>query len=250
MAWNKLLQLISGGALVLAQALPQTTARLNSVQAPAKLDEILSHECAQSVSSLLSPGDQHGPVFYDGGLIFTSIETSNFLPLLIVSTGNGIFAVNLEGVGTNRIRFTLPTKNGNRTYFLSYLHGTQTRSRVFDFSIDQPPRGKEEFDFNNVRALRNEALLAHLEYAIYQTAESTLANLTEGRVHRDQFRHARAESCEHIVRKSPQLARNIKRNLDVIEMIVLGPEPKGHKPTRMPASIAARKLVPFTSVDK
>lgn len=245
MAWNKLMQLIFGGSLVIAQTLPPTPA-----QTMATLDEMLSHECARSVSSLLYAGDQPGPLFYDGGLVFTSVETSSLHPLLIVSAGNGVFSVSLEGAGVNRVRFTLPTKNGDRNYFLSYLHGNQSRSRVFEFSSDHPPMGKDEFDFDKMQPKRAEALLTHLEYAIYQTAESTLANLTEGRLHRDQLKRARAENCEHIERKAPQLAQNLKRNLDVIEMIVLGPEAKQREPTRMPASIAARKLAPLTSVDQ
>ncbi len=246
MAWNKLMQFIFGSTLMMAQTLP--TKPVYSLATP---EEMLSYECARSVTGMLYPLDQTGPLFNDHGLVFTSIDTSASHPILIMSAGTGLFSVPLDGAGVNRIRFSIPTQISGemKTYFLSYLHGNQSRSRIFDFSNDRPPMGREELDYTEVQVKRAENLLEHFEYAIYTTAEVNLAGLTEGRLSRDQLKRHRAENCDHIQQKSPGLAQNLKRNLDVIEMIVLGPQPKVSAPTRMPASIAVRKLTPPSGVD-
>jgi hypothetical protein len=246
MAWNKLMQFIFGSTLMMAQTLPS-----KPVYSLATLDEMLSYECAKSVTAMLYPLDQTGPLFFDHGLVFTSIDTSASHPLLIFSAGTGLFSVPLEGAGVNRIRFTIPAQATGqmKTFYLSYLHGGQSRSRIFEFSEGRAPMGKDDLDFSEVAPKRAENLLGHFEYAIYTTAELTLAGLTEGRLNRDQLKRHRAENCEHIQKKSPQLAQNLKRDLDVIEMIVLGPQPKVEPAVRMPASIAARKLAPAAGED-
>jgi hypothetical protein len=238
MAWNKLMQFIFGSTLMMAQTLPS-----KPVYSLATLNEMLSFECAKSVTGMLYPLDQTGPLFYDHGLVFTSIDTNASHPLLLVSAGTGIFSVPLEGAGVNRVRFTIPaqTNGETKTFYLSFLHGNQSRSRVFEFSEGRPPMGKDELDYNQLTPKRAENLLSHFEYAIYTTAEVNLAALTEGRLNRDQLKRHRAENCEHIQKNSPQLAQNLKRSLDVIEMIVLGPQIKDAGPVRMPASIAVRR---------
>jgi hypothetical protein len=158
MAWNKLMQLIFGGSLMMAQTLPATH---NAKYPLASLDEMLSFECAKSVGGMLYPADQNGPMFFDGGLAFTSVDTATSHPILVISSGSGIYSAPLEGAGVNRVRFTIPAgvSGTDKTYYLSYLHGHQARSRVFEFTTGRPPLGKDELDYVHVPLKRNEPLL-------------------------------------------------------------------------------------------
>jgi hypothetical protein len=71
--------------------------------------------------------------------------------------------------------------------------------------------------------------------------------LTEGRVSRNEFERQKPENCAHISRTASALARTIRRELDVVEMIVMGPMPAKKNSDvalsttgRMPASADAR----------
>ena len=221
MAWNKLLHFIFSGTAMIAQPL-MTPARPG-------LDEILAYECAKGVSDILSRKDQSGPLFYDSGLVFTSIEDSRGSPIIIVSSAVGMFSLPLESAGVNRIQFQLASDS----YFMSYLHGTQTRSRVFDFGRGRPPAGRDETDYQRVQPTRAPELLAHLNYATYATSEEVRSALTNGTLLRGQIKRQRIQSCAPIAGQSPELARSLKRNMDVVEMMV-------HGPGRMPASAPAQ----------
>jgi len=226
MLWNKLMQLFFGGSLIVAQTLPPDPLYIR-----ASMDELLSYECGKSVAGMLPAREQTGPVFSDHGLVFTSIEAADTSRLLVLSAGAGTYSVRLEKAGVNRIRFAIPVKGagGTQTYFLSYLHDPVSNSRVFDFSSGRPPLGKDETDYALLNVRRADHLLPNLDYSIHETAESLLAALTEGRLRRDQVLRQKAENCEHITRKTPVLGRNLKRNLDVVEMIVMGPKLAGPK---------------------
>ncbi len=237
MLWNQILQMFFGSTLIVAQSLPDPKHR------PTSMEELLSYECAKSVATMLYPQEQPGPVFSADGLVFTSIEANDNSQLLIVSAGNGTFAIPLYQVGLNRVRFKIPSHNSSQPneFFLGFLHDPVTRSRVFDFAAQRPPLGKKDSDYKFVAPRRAEGLLPNLEYKIHETAESMLASLTEGRLARAQVVRQKADNCEHITRKSPALGRNLKRNLDVVEKIVIGPK---SKPAR---AIAAMAMAPARS---
>jgi hypothetical protein len=202
------------------------------------LEEILSYECARSVATMVERGQQLGPVFSDGGLVFTSTETQKGGRVLILNAGAGTYAVNLSSAGVNRIRFEIPTQDSNtpKAFYLSYMHDGVFRSRYFDFGEVKPPAGRDELDYAYTNAQRAEYMLPHLEYAIYQTSENALNSLAEGGLQRYQMSRRKVENCDHISRKTPELARNLLHNLDVLELIVMGPAVQ-KSDLRMPASV-------------
>lgn len=235
MAWHRLLQLIVGSSMMLAKTasappLPKTAAR-----AKVMIDEILSYQCARSVATIVSASEQIGPLFAAGRLVFTSLEARDSSKLLLVNAGYGNFAIALSGDGVNRIRFTIPTseKSGGQEFFLSYLHGGALRSRYFEFSEAEPPVGREDLDFISVEAQRADYLLPHLDYAIHETAKSTLDAITDGKLTRRNLNPHNVENCEHLDRQSPTVARNLRYNLDLLELMMVGPA----SARRMPASL-------------
>jgi hypothetical protein len=231
MLWNKLIQLFLGSSLVVSPSLPAPS------QSQASMEELLSYECAKSVATMLYPAEQPGPVYSADGLVFTSIEASDYSQMLIVTAGKGTFAIPLNQPGLNRVRFKIfsPSSKQPTEFFLSFLHDSVTRSRVFDFAARRPPVGKVALDYTAVSPQRAEALLPNLEYKIHETVESMLASLAEGRLMRAQVRRQKADNCEHIARKSPALGRILNRNLNVVERIVIGPM---SKPKRSIASVS------------
>lgn len=231
MLWNQIVQLFFGSTLIVAQSLP------DPLHTQTSMEELLSYECAKSVATMLYPPEQPGPVYSADGLVFTSIEATDHSQLLIVSAGRGTFAIRLNQGGLNRIRFKIPIHNSSEPteFYLGFLHDPVTRSRVFDFAAQRPPLGKKDSDYKSVAPYRAEGLLPNLEYKIHETAESMLASLTEGRIERAQVVRQKADNCEHITRKSPALGRSLKRNLDVVEKIVIGPK---SKPARAIAAMA------------
>lgn len=219
------------------------------MQAQASMQELLSYECGKSIATMVVPEEQVGPVFANEDLVFTGIEASDNSRLLIVTSGEGTYAVPLAKSGVNRISFSIPTRGPNKQtdFYLGFLHDSVTRSRFFDFAEGRPPAGKTEADYTKVVARRSEGLLPNLEYKIHETAEGLLAALTEDRLPRSHILNQKAYNCEHITKKNPALGRSLKRNLDVVEQIVLGPKAKP-KPTmvaaispgsRGPASVSA-----------
>lgn len=235
MFWKQLLHIVFGGSLA-ASPLP------DPMQTQASMDELLTYECAKSVALMLDPTDQVGPVFSDLELVFTGIEAADNSRFLLVSAGQGIFAIPLTGAGVNRVRFSVPSRQpaASREYFMSFLFDPNTRSRVFDFSAGRPPGGKQESDYRSVVPRRSEQLLPNLEYRIHETAESMLAALTEGHLNRLAIVDQKARNCEHITRKSPNLGRNLKRNLDVVEKIVIGPKSKPAGAIAAAAAVSTR----------
>ena len=241
MLWNQIVHVFFGSTLIVAQSLP------DPMQTQTSIEELLSYECAKSVATMLYPPEQMGPVYSAEGLVFTSLEAQDRSPLLIVSAGQGTFAIRLDQGGLNRVRFKIPMHNSSRAteFFLSFLPDPVTRSRVFDFSAGRPPLGKKDSDYRFVAPYRAEGLLPNLEYKIHETAEFMLASLTEGRLARGQVVRQKADNCEHITRKSPALGRNLNRNLAVIEKIVIGPKSKPARaitamamsPSRSPARV-------------
>jgi|GEM_PF-3653195 len=242
MLWHTILQVIFGlGVTVTSKpALP------DPMQTQASMEELLSYECAKSVSTMLLPEDQIGPVFSVNELVFTSIEANDNSRLLIVSAGVGTYSIPLERAGVNRLRFSIPVHGSAqpKNFYLGFLHDSVTRSRFFDFSVNRPPMGKEETDYAFVVPHRADGLLPNLEYKVHETAEGMLASLTEGRLARAQITRQKAENCEHIVRKTPALGRNLMRNLDVVERIVLGPRSKPAKTIAATAMVATSSRAP------
>jgi hypothetical protein len=216
------------------------------------LDELLSYECARSISTMVRPSAQVGPVFSDGLITLTSIEARDLSIILILNAGAGTYAVTLEHEGVNRLRFYLPTHlaGGARPFFISYMpadHGYP--ARVLELSMDRPPNGKDDLDYTAVAISRADKMLEHYDYAIFATVGNMLNALTEGRVTRNEFERQKPENCEHISRTAPALARTIRRELDVVEMIVMGPTPAKKNSDvalsttgRMPASADARQF--------
>lgn len=214
--------------MILAQARgrPQTSPSLTlPSRAKVTVEEVLSYDCARNVAAIVRPGDQIGPVFANGILVFTSVEAQDSSRMLLVNAGSGIYSVHLERDGMTRLRFAIPVAGQiePRVFYMTYLHGQSFRSRYFEYSEDRPPVGKDDLDYMFMTARRAENLQAHLNYAIHETAEATLSAITEGRIQREQLRMRHLDGCDHISRQSPSLARNLKYNLDMLDLIVAGP---------------------------
>lgn len=189
------------------------------------VEEILSYDCARNVAGVVNSSHQIGPVFAIGSLVFTSLEAKDASHLLLVNGGGGIYAINLENLGVNRIHFQIPTSGRSvpQSFYLTYMHGASFRSRYFEFSEGRAPLGKDDLDYSLVPARRADYLQAHLNYAIHETAEVTLNAITDGRLRRDQLTLRPVEGCEYIERQAPALARNLKHNLNMLDVIVSGP---------------------------
>jgi len=254
MSWKTVTQIAIASGLVLAATLthsaPSATKAANRVEA----EEVLSYECAKSVATIVSPSEQTGPLFSEGRLVFTSVEAQDSSILLLVNAGYGNFAINLEGKGTvNRIRFEIPTEANKppKTFFLSYLHGGTLRSRYFEYSEDHAPMGHDELDYSLVSARRAEYMMPHLDYAIHETAEATLQAITEGKVTRSQMLRHKVSDCEHIQRMAPAIAKNLRHNLDMLDLIVMGPKSTvGLATTATPQTTVAGGRLPASIDDK
>ena len=241
MTKRKIVQYVFG--VILLTALTQTRSQATSYEKlePAKVsvEEILSYDCAKNIAGVLSPADQVGPLFANGSLVFAALETRESNKILLVNAGQGNFAVALENNGINRIRFEIPVvgKNKARMFFLTYLEGGAMRSRFFDYSEGRPPIGKDELEYAYVVAKRANHLQTHLNYALHETAEATLAAITDGRVDRSRLVRKQVDGCESLDRQSPSIARSLKYNLDQLDLIVSGPVSTGG---RVPASLRTR----------
>lgn len=224
-----------------------------AITPPVSLDEILTFECAKHVINIVPEQRQLGPVFHREGLTFTSINAINGEKILIVNAGSGTFSIPLVAAGVNRVRFTLPSRiqADMVSYYISYLHGGSRNSRFFEFSAGKAPTGKDEIDYTSVIPRRANNLLAHFEYAIFETIENTLTMITDHRIDRAEVGVLKAESCDHISRNSPTLAKNMRYDLDVIAALIKPPPPRPLKPSisiaknsapvggRGPASVAS-----------
>ncbi|NJL25252.1 MAG: hypothetical protein HC902_08775 [Calothrix sp. SM1_5_4] len=238
--------------LVRVASAPARASSLISLDGLLKTDELLSYECARGVSSL-AYGERIGPVFSEESLVFTSLRAAGGKSLLLVNAGGGIHAILLEGASVNRIRFELPARFGSApvAFFLSYMHGENSRSRVFDFSVRRPPVGRDELDYHAVRPVRAEYMLPNLEYAIFSTAENIRSAFRDGRLKRHPSTTAtttttaisKVSNCDHLARKSPMLARNLQRNLEEIQALrspvrtrsVVGTTTPSRRPASFPA---------------
>lgn len=207
------------------------------------LDELLSYECARSVSTMVRLSSQVGPVFSDGLITLASTEARDGSNVLILNAGAGNYAVTLEHEGVNRMRFQLPTHLNGEThpFYISYIPASHRYPpRVLELSMDRPPAGKDELDYSPVSITRADKMIEHYEYAIFATVGNMLSALTEGKVPRSNFEKQKPGNCDRISSAVPAIARNIRRDLDVVEMIVMGPEPKRPEILsgggRMPAS--------------
>lgn len=232
---EKILAIVFGGSAAVTAPL---------LTPPVALDEILTFECAKHVVELIPEKRQTGPVFHRDGLVFTSINSASGEKILIVNAGSGTFSIPLHGIGVNRVRFSIPaTLQAHMTsYYLAYLHGGSQSSRYYEFSSGKAPAGKDDIDYTTVHPRRAEPLLPHLEYAIYETIENTLNMITRKKLDRHELGLLKAESCDHISRKSPTLARNIRYDLDVISAILKGPAVRMVSGGgRLPASASSRR---------
>lgn len=235
MAWRQIAQLFFCAGVVLAQTLGRS-ASIQPASSHVGVEEILSYECARSITTIVDPIDQMGPLFSEGLLVFTSLEAQDASKILLVNAGYGNYAIILEGKGVNRIRFEVPTVDSGpgKVFYLSYFHGGTLRSRYFEFSEGRPPIGHDELDYSLVSPRRADNLLPHLDYAIHETAEATLNAITDGRLKRSQLMKHRIEGCDHISRQSPGIAKNLRHSLDLLDIIVMGP-------SRVPASVASKR---------
>lgn len=209
-----------------------------SVQLP---DTALAYQCAKQVAGLLRQGEQVGPLFFNHDLIFTSIVAADSSQILLVHARSGLFSVRLMSQGLNRLRFVLPSdlREKPTPYYLSYIPGDSIRSRYLEFSMIQPPPGRDEIDYDPVYLRRADDLLAHLEYAILETADNTLRGLTDGKLDRRQMSvKPIIRDCDHLARRSPSLDRRLRRQLDVIDTIVVGVKPT---PTNVAAQTSTFK---------
>ncbi len=244
--WTKIVSFIFGGAVA-------TTA---PTIAPPSLDELLTYECAKSVADVVGNGPQIGPVFAHGGLAFTSIANARGEKMLIVDAGVGVFSVPLNPAGVNRLRFSIPIngKGESRSFYLGYIHGDRYRSRMIEFSADRAPDGRDDIDYQAVPVRRAENMLPHLEYAIFLTTQATLSAVADKRVTRQDLNVINTESCDHMARRSPALARNLQYDFARITLEIMGPKKLASSTSsgRSPASTGKLKtlLTPATTESK
>lgn len=245
MIWKKFFALFLSAPMLMGQTLAkphESSALINH----ASVDEVLSYSCAKSLGSLVDRESQVGPLFSEGHLIFTSLEAKDLSKLLLLNAGAGNFVVALEGSGVNRIRFALPSEGQAepRQFFLSYIHGYTSRSRYFEFSEGRPPFGREEDDYALVIPSRTLNMQPHLEYAIHETSEAILHALTDGKIDREHLSRHAIVNCDHIANQSPQLATNLRHNLNTLDIMMVGPKPiPTASPSRLPASLATPVIV-------
>jgi len=210
-----------------------------SAPAPSQIlaspEEALSYRCARDVATIVGHGQQTGPLFSEDTLVFASVVARDGSQVLMVNDGGGTYVFRLPRQGVNRLKFSLPQPQNSRTYFISYAHDEFLRSRLFEFSVGRPPAGREDMDFEPVQPMRSPALLPNFEYAILQTSEAALDAITEGRVPRADLNRHRVRDCDHLNKRAPVLARGLKHNLDMLELIVVGPTPPAT--ARLPASV-------------
>jgi hypothetical protein len=229
MAWDKLIQLISGISLVVAQPLPDP--------AHFTVDDVFSYDCARSVATMVKTEEPVGPLFSEGPLLFTSLTANDGSLILLVNTGLGTYSLPLERKGVNRIRFEMITRDSRTPvkFYLSYMHGEAMPSHYFEYSSGVAPYGKDDLDYTFLTPVPAPNLKPHLEYAIHETATHILDAITAGKVTRKQYQGHTTDNCEVLYRSSPKLAQTLRRNIDELEMLMIGPKSGS---TRSPASVS------------
>lgn len=228
--WQKLLALIFGSSLTAVQ---------QPVYPPATLEELLTYDCAKVVAEIVGNGPQIGPVFHQQGLVFTSLSNARGQKMLIADAGAGLFTIPLNDVGVNRMRLTLPTAalGAPKTFYLTYIHGDRYRSRVTEFAVERAPAGHEDLDYQLAHVFRDKTVVAHLEYAIFQTTQAAVLAISRKTVARQDLTVVREDACAHIARSSPALARNMEADLELIRREIIGPKKIAAGNGRMPASV-------------
>lgn len=230
MFWEKWIQLIVGTGLAVAQPVGDVSPKFT-------IDDVFSYDCARSIVRMVASDEPLGPLFAAGPLLFSSVQASDGSVLLLVNAGLGTYSIPLEKTGVNRIRFELPTRDSRKPvrFFISYAHGGTLPSRYVEFSLGIPPVGRDDLDYTSSVPVLAPHLKPHFEYAIHETASQLLNAVTNGRVARTQFRGHQAENCEVLYRTSPRLAQTLRRNIDELEMLLVGP---ARESRRMPASVS------------
>jgi hypothetical protein len=205
MFWNRLISVMLGGGMIMARPLRGGEA------APVRLPELLSYECARVVAGLRPAG----PLFRERDLIFASYATTGERPELMLSSGAGLFALELAHQGINRLRFELADAVGRHqvTYYLTYLHDERLGSRYLEFAINEPPLGHFDIDYLAVVPRRADHLVPQLDYATFLTSansrRSNGAGATAGLARQDLN-----EACGHLRRENPTLARGLFANFE------------------------------------
>jgi hypothetical protein len=209
---------------------------------PASLDEMLTYECAKHIVDLTPIQFQNGPIFYREGVLMSSVNTARGDKLLIVNAGSGTFAVPLYGSGVSRVTFSIPMQGQLKALFISYSHDRE--SRLFEFSQDHAPAGKDHGDFKVSHARRATELLPHFEFALFETLETLVARVTAKKVQHHEMALPNVAMCDHISRRSPALARTLRYDLGLIASVLQSEMPAANPtPGRMPASLALIELL-------
>jgi hypothetical protein len=204
-------------------------------------ESIQTYHCAWAVASVFSSEVQPGPVFARQQLAFTSVDSQGDRPILMVSQGGPWYGFALNKFGTSRIRFSLPGAAPNQTYFISYLHDSRIRSRVFEFSYGRPPNAFHETDFQLVFPFSSERILPQVRFSIMETAQEVLNLVTEGKVGRAELKVSGLAACKMSGEKVLQMTSGLRHKLDVLEMVAAVPiksKTGAALGSRMPASIA------------
>ena len=214
---NLILTVLSAG-LILAQtsAPPEPNPIRSEPDFKLTAEELVAHECALNIGASLPMREQRGPVFASENIAFTSTMARDASHLLVITAGRGIFAAKLANEGINRIRFTLKTATGDKKeFFLSYMHGGVSRAKVFEFSEGQPPMNRENIEFQLVALKRAPYLRKHLEFATFETADTIISDLLDGRIGREEIKIPESLGCERIV--------DVKHKAATFEMLLVGP---------------------------
>jgi hypothetical protein len=180
--------------------------------------ELSTYECARSLGAMLVADDQTGPVFYRNDIAFTSINASNGSRILIVANAMGLFEFSLPSSGINRLRFELPVnERQTQIYYLGFMPGGGTaQSRIFEFSAGDPPFGKLDEHFKPSHGTRASRLVQHFNFAIFETADTMVNALIDGKLERHSVRRDYIQRCDHLA--------NVLKQVNRIEMLVLGPK--------------------------
>jgi hypothetical protein len=198
------------------------------------------YSCARKIANLAPTSKLQGPLFARGELIFTSLERPNGTKMLLLSNGQANYSVPLESAGINRIRFQIRGEGSLLSQiFLSYLHGGKTMpSRVFEFSKDQLPPGRQELDYLYVRAKVENNLAPQIVYAVEQTAQSLFDAIKDGRMDAASLFPVQPTGCAAVAEPQSAIQENLNYLLDQLDQVSTFAGTKSHGgKSRSPASL-------------
>ena len=197
--------------------------------------DLWRHECARQIVQMSDQQNLGGPLFFEEGLLFTSVTANNGKPILIVQTRMGVYAASLPQATIHRLRFEVPLSATTKSLpiYLSYYHNDEIKRRYFDFSVQRPPKNNVKEDYRTIQLTANPALKNHLDFLLLEQIEITLTAALDGKVKMSKGPQD-ISVCNRLAQVTPSLQRYAKRSLAAIEVMF------GEKKSRMPASVFSK----------